>query len=276
LVASCLEAVGLHPLLLIVEGHAATAVWLTEVHLPIACIDDPLRLHKRAQVGDLCALDPAAAAARPPIPFEAARKSGERCLRESGKFLVAIDVAAARAHRILPLPSRIWSGSAFVEPSVADLESALVADSDLGQIRSPDQRQIRSPELGSQTVQAPINADPIPLEAPAPPEPADLRLGRWKTRLLDLSLRNRLLNYRETKQSVPLECADVGALEDALAQGRELVIWPKPALMEDKIPEAPRPTSSGRVWIPGRPSWSKSWPGAGSIARSPKRSSRIG
>ena len=47
---------------------------------------------------------------------------------------------------------------------------------------------------------------------------AETRVDRWKRKLLDLSLRNRLLNCRDGKQILPLECADVAKLEDGLAK----------------------------------------------------------
>ncbi len=37
--------------------------------------------------------------------------------------------------------------------------------------------------------------------------------------LLDLSLRNRLLNFRPSKQTVPILCPNVSRLEDRLADG---------------------------------------------------------
>ena len=51
-------------------------------------------------------------------------------------------------------------------------------------------------------------------EAPQTPKG---RIERWQRKLLDLSLRNRLLNFRDSKQTVPFRCPDVAALEDALA-----------------------------------------------------------
>ena len=45
------------------------------------------------------------------------------------------------------------------------------------------------------------------------------RIARWQRKLLDLSLRNKLLNFSETKQSIPLVCPDVPRLEDLLADG---------------------------------------------------------
>ena len=43
------------------------------------------------------------------------------------------------------------------------------------------------------------------------------RVVRWTQKLLDLSLRNRLLNVRDVKQVLPLACRDVARLEDQLA-----------------------------------------------------------
>ena len=54
------------------------------------------------------------------------------------------------------------------------------------------------------------------------PTTAKGRIERWQQKLLDLSLRNRLLNFRDTQQTVPFHCADVPTLEDMLADGKSL------------------------------------------------------
>ena len=46
------------------------------------------------------------------------------------------------------------------------------------------------------------------------------RVTRWTQKLLDLSLRNRLLNVRETKEFLPLACLDIAKLEDQLADDK--------------------------------------------------------
>ena len=43
------------------------------------------------------------------------------------------------------------------------------------------------------------------------------RLERWRQKLLDLSLRNRLLNVRDNQFVIPLICEDITKLEDTLA-----------------------------------------------------------
>src|SRR5690606_24306695 len=48
------------------------------------------------------------------------------------------------------------------------------------------------------------------------------RIERWQRKLLDLSLRNRLLNFSSTKQTVPVLCPDVSRLEDRLADGARM------------------------------------------------------
>ena len=45
------------------------------------------------------------------------------------------------------------------------------------------------------------------------------RIERWQRKLLDLTLRNRLLNFRESKQSIPLQSTDINKLEDEFAKG---------------------------------------------------------
>ena len=50
------------------------------------------------------------------------------------------------------------------------------------------------------------------------------RVVRWTQKLLDLSLRNRMLNVRDVKQVLPLACRDVARLEDQLASDETVSI----------------------------------------------------
>jgi very-short-patch-repair endonuclease len=73
------------------------------------------------------------------------------------------------------------------------------------------------------------------------------RIEKWKEQLLDLSLRNRLLNYQPGRQSLPLLCSDPAAMESALALGRPFNIALQAplagalhdSLVEDAIVAAP-------------------------------------
>ena len=53
---------------------------------------------------------------------------------------------------------------------------------------------------------------------------ANSRVTRWTQKLLDLSLRNRLLNTGESKQILPLAGNDPSGLENRLADGRSLPV----------------------------------------------------
>ncbi|MBY1008817.1 DUF4011 domain-containing protein, partial [Pseudomonas aeruginosa] len=66
-------------------------------------------------------------------------------------------------------------------------------------------------------------------------DPKD-RLARWQRKLLDLSLRNNLLNFKAGKKAVRLEAPDAAALEDILASGQQLKLHTRPDLMEGADP----------------------------------------
>ena len=51
----------------------------------------------------------------------------------------------------------------------------------------------------------------------------------WERHLLDLSLRNTLLNFRVTKKTIPLMISEPERLEDHLAKGREFHILERPS-----------------------------------------------
>ena len=77
-----------------------------------------------------------------------------------------------------------------------------------------------------------VLADPPTFrEEAAPAEPTEDklpdRLERWKRRLLDLTLRNKLLNFKPGKNAIAVECVDAGALEDRLAAGRSFKLMPR-------------------------------------------------
>jgi very-short-patch-repair endonuclease len=76
--------------------------------------------------------------------------------------------------------------------------------------------------------------DILTSEAPAL-DPKD-RLARWQRKLLDLSLRNNLLNFKSGKKSVRLEAPEPGALEDVLSDGAPIRLLPRPDLMDGLDP----------------------------------------
>lgn len=52
----------------------------------------------------------------------------------------------------------------------------------------------------------------------------NVKLSIWERKLLDLSLRNNLLNMRLGKSAITFESSDIGLLEDELDQGKEFIL----------------------------------------------------
>lgn len=208
LVAAALEQCGLHPVIAVTSNHAFPGVWLIDDHLPVASTDDAATARKLAGVSDMAFVDITSATSRPPVPFAAAAEEAARLLARDAEFRMLLDVRAARLAGILPLPVRGPAPVAAAGASAPPAESAAA-----GAIAAP----------------APEAAPP-----PGAPRATHDRIETWKMRLLDLTLRNRLLNYRPSKdRSIPLDIADLPALENLLASGSDLGLQGRIVLRED-------------------------------------------
>lgn len=217
LFASALEQMGLNPLLIFTKGHAFCGVWLKPEEFSTAVVDDVTALRKRVSLKELIVFETTLVTSQPRGSFSSAIAAGTRKLSEEQQsgFELAIDIRRSRLQRIKPLAI------------------------------SPQQEGATEPSPTS-SVQAPsIEVAPdLPTDESAP-EPQDLsaltpegRLARWQRKLLDLSLRNNLLNFRAGKKALRLEVSDPGALEDLLSDGKELKILHHPDLMEGSDPRS--------------------------------------
>lgn len=148
---------------------------------------------------------------RPTIGFEQAVSAGRDLTAERNEhtFQLAVDVRRARVARIRPLASHNTE-------------------------KTEDTEQI---EAAPPALPKPLAFDFLPgdLVDEEPKTPQD-RISRWQRKLLDLSLRNRLLNFRDTKQTIPFICPDVSSLEDQLADGKKF----KALALKDEDPVGQR------------------------------------
>jgi very-short-patch-repair endonuclease len=218
LYAACLERAGLHPLLCEAEGHTLAAVWLQDSAFPEPVITEPLRLRKRADLDLLLLVETAAIARAGEPPFEAAAEDGRRRLDEPERFEQAIDVESARSRGIQPLPLDRSKAGEPVEAAGPGLATSGNRQPDVLADRAPSAAGPPAPSLAEH-----------PHQVAQPPEG---RLERWRRKLLDLSLRNRLLNFRETRKTIPVLSHDIAGFEDGLAEGREFLVQPMPAPKE--------------------------------------------
>lgn len=212
LAAACLEQMGLHPLVVLIQGHAFPGVWLVDERFPEGIVEDTARLRTLVALDQVLLWDGTVNMQDPPVALAVAERTALAHLEDESRFAYALDVQVLRGERFLPLPIR---DVAVQAPTVSTEGAGTEATVDpLRQILEEAAREaaiqpLAPPPLPSQTV---VN-----------------RFQKWKERLLDLSLRNRLLNFKMSgNAALPLEVPDVPRFEDALADGREFAILPKP------------------------------------------------
>ena len=223
LAAASLEQCGLHPLIVLLNGHAVVGVWLEDESFDEAAHDDGLRLRKRIDLKEALVFDASMAASSPRSDFGEVAREARRRLDQPEDVVCVIDVYRARSGQIRPLPERVSRPVGL--PIRRDSCDSADEPSDTGG-DMPDVSSIPTHPAREQAAAVPGKA-----------ETPETRLDRWKRKLLDLSLRNRLLNYRETKKTIPVTCPSLPALEDALADGAKFKVLPK---MEDLGDNDPR------------------------------------
>jgi very-short-patch-repair endonuclease len=215
LFATCAEAAGLNPLIIFIKGHAFPGAWLVGESFSESLQDDVTHLTKRIAPGvqEICVLESTAITSRPNCSFDDAVALGENNLSNSDDFHFFVDVRRARASQIRPLPLRS-QGRLTVDDKTPSLEMPI-------------------------THQAPEDVEkPILITPEDKIEGERTRLEQWERRLLDLSLRNPLLNFRVTGTCIPLLKVELNELEDQLADGRDFKIYPRPADWEENPRDA--------------------------------------
>lgn len=214
LFASCFEQAGLRPVILFKEGHAWVGVWLHQTSFSDPLTDDVLAVRKRIDSGELLVFETTGIALhhshRPTL--RAAMESGGAHLLDEGAFRYAVDIHRAREVQIKPLPSRGAPIKRADEPG---------DEPQLGIEPMP-----RMPDLDAAATVIDLPVDDTP----------EGRLTKWKSRLLDLTLRNKLLNFTTTKTTLKFVAPDLPRLEDALSEGKDFKVRPLPGIMEGADP----------------------------------------
>lgn len=194
--ASCLEAAGLFPLIMIKKGHAYCGCRLEEETFADCVIDDFSAIDKRTVSGneDILLVECTDFTAGEKIDFDRAVKHGKNNLSDSENFICAVDVRRARAGGLRPIPQKIDSNS--------------ICGYD-GTVDSVSDYQAAAPKKLNRSGTGVIGYEESSLS----------RIQIWERKLLDFSLRNSLLNFRITKNALPILTHDLAALEDSLADG---------------------------------------------------------
>jgi hypothetical protein len=238
LFAAALEQMGLAPLVFLVKGHALAGAWLRDERFPEGVVEDAARVRTLVQLGQLVPFEATAVTSAERPAFEVAARLGLERLLDDAPFRCALDVRVVRAE-YRPLPVRT------VRPAKPEEPGAVGPETHPGAGEAAQALAAR--------LLARATALPPPPEVAPPPPPGDVaqRFRRWKERLLDLSLRNRLLNFRlDGKGACQLAVPDLELLEDGLFAGRTFALLPRPdvdgrderdpALSERKVLEVAR------------------------------------
>lgn len=228
LFCSCLEQAGLRPVVLFKDGHAWVGVWLHSTCFPDPLLDDIQAVRKRIDSGEFLAFETTGVAQHHTrrLSLRIAFERGQEHLQENGSFRYAVDIHRAREVQIKPLPSR------------ATLTKILPKDD--SETPSGIEPTPLMPNLDPEFL------TPIDLETEDTPEG---RLSNWKSKLLDLTLRNRLLNFKSNKSTLQFIAPNLPGLEDALSDGADFKIRPLPGIMEGNDPRSGKvhASKSGRT-----------------------------
>lgn len=211
LYASCIEAVGLKPLIVFVKGHAFAGCYLCDENSADTIIDDETYILKRMASGidAISVVECTDFTAGKGVSFDSAEKDAGIHLSKPEDYIMAVDVARSRAGGVRPIPVRIDENGKFVADYDAAEESMITsAPKDI------NHREFTA--LGKEMTKQMM----------------------WERKLLDLSLRNQLLNFRATKNTIQLITANIATVEDELVRGGEFKLVKKPSEFNAKIKDA--------------------------------------
>lgn len=211
--AAALEQAGLHPIVIVTEGHAFVGAWLVEETFSNPVVEEPTRLAKRIELSEIVVFDATSVSSRPSPDFEGARAAAKERLADPAEFRVAIDVQRARLGGVLPLP--------ILEAGVHEA---------MGGVAQEDAAPTRSARDLDEELRVYLEAERRRREENETP---DTRLDRWLRQLLDLTMRNRLLNSAtSSKRIIPLIPGNLGAIEDRLAEGKDFRVLERPVELD--------------------------------------------
>lgn len=209
LYAALLEQVGLHAAILLIDGHALPAFMPLEYSLSLPVVFDRDEISNLIKSEIIVPVETTLVCGGKESNFGDSIKHALHTLRTTSIYGL-LSVQGARADRVLPLSS--------------DNSSSPLQKND-GEVVEVARNWNASSILKVEEPTEFLVSD----ESNVPP-----RIQTWKKELLDLSMRNRLLNLKPNREVIELEVRDgmLAALEDYLYTQRPLTLLPKDYLSE--------------------------------------------
>ncbi len=209
LYASCIEAIGLHPLLVMMEEHIYPGVWLRkrtadEIKKHDNLINSLDKLQTLSDNNELLFIESTCMCDSNAESFDQAENIATRIhLQNKDKFQYAIDIACSRIRGIHPMPYRMKSDGGY---------QLVISENEMSNIDSeaPFFKNLVISEQAKEGIRKIENKRDL-----------------WESKLLDLTQRNMLLNLRNNGNIEPIMSSHIDELEDALADGEEFRLLPK-------------------------------------------------
>ena len=194
--ASCLEAAKFNPVLVVGKNDIGVGVWLYE-----SCFNSPLQddisvveRYISSGVNNLAIIDAEDLFAHKHASFTTSASHFASSLSQ-GFFDCCIDVKRCRIGGIFPMPIKVGKGNDY----------EILGDTQFSYEAKP---------------QSLIDADKLALGGKVTKE------RNWQRRLLDLSVKNNLLNFRYAKDAIHLLLTDINELIAKVEEGGQLTIQP--------------------------------------------------
>ena len=190
--AGCLEAAGLNPIVVIQNNHAFAGCHMINRLMQDPSTDDASLIMKLCADGinEMMMVETTSMTEGCIRSFDEAVALANSELAEIDKFQIAVDIKRSRLAHILPLPLSV---DGRIDPSLMVSEEYVSEQPD-----NLMERDIINPDSTDAVTKQYI----------------------WERHLLDLSLKNKLLNMRLSKESVQLMCTDLQELENAFSSGK--------------------------------------------------------
>ncbi len=194
---ACLEHLGLHPLLVLGDREITCGVWLYDSCFMDTVSDDTTRLHAYVSDGinNVSCFDVEDLYSDKNAAYTTSEAHFRQKLTDGNCYERYIDIRRCRISGVLPLPMRARNIKGF----------ELLTEKD----SSPD----ALPTDLTDTTRLKLKEEPS-------------KSRQWERRLLDLSMKNTLLNFSPTKSVAHLCAADLDTLLDTLSQNGDTLLAP--------------------------------------------------
>ena len=186
--ASCFEATKLNPVVIIGKSSICAGVWLYESCFSSATEDDMQLLEKYITEGvnNLTLFDIEDLFAHRNASYTTSEAHARERLQK-GEMEICLDIKRCRIGGLFPMPLKVKTANGY----------ELLADKQL----SFDEKPAEFIDAGKYEYDKTVSKE-----------------ANWQRRLLDLSLKNNLLNFRYTRDSLHLLCADLPSFCEKIDQ----------------------------------------------------------